>query len=314
MRMGGRAIRKYAKSFTETKKNGARSAPPPITGESDYRGLYRKKRFPRRRKKTWVKFVHKVKSVIQKAVQPNFLVVALTVDMAATLNKQGAGWFTLHSINGDDQDNNDARRIFERAEGNLATLPVFNRRIVITGALMEVSMFNAGLTTAYLDCYYWRAKKDVPTEGTVAGAPGAAVGYSANNVADLIVAGYTQLSTNQPVGGSFLDLADYGVTPFQSPVFSRFCEVWKKVRIKMAVGGTAQLELRDGKDYWINWQYDANYLMKRNRTQGIFIVVYGVPSATGTLSAASTIQCAVNKNYTFKVIEDSTSSGGTNRA
>jgi len=288
-------------------------APAPITGESDFRNVYKRKPMPARRRKRWVRFTRQVNHVVEKAVQPNYLVITEAYVMGtATAGKQSAGWASLYGVNSttDNVDFIDIRRIFQRAAGvSGASATEMNRRAHISGALMEVSLYNNAITTCYVDCYYWRCKRDCATEGTVPAGPGG-IGYNLGDVNDLVTAGLSQLTANIPAGGSTLDIGDYGVTPFQSPVFSRHCQVWKKTRIKLAPGGTAQLELRDGKNYWLNWQYVVNFLMRRRMTQGIYFIVYGAPVAPGFASSASSVNISVNKNYTWRRVQDSLSTGG----
>jgi hypothetical protein len=282
------------------------SAPAPITGESDYRGVYKRKPMPRYKRVRWTRFKKKVSAVISSKLATSCHVVVSSGVSTSSINKQNYFWNAMYGCNG-DVETNDIRRIFERVEGIGATTAKLNRKIVMTGALFELQLVNTGAGTVYVDCYYWKCKNDTPQNASTNSG-----GYAVNNVADLVTAGLTQMDFNTPIGGSTLDLNDYGVTPFQSAVFSRFVQVWKKTRVKLAVGGTCQLELRDGKNYWTNWQYDSNKVFKRNQSQGIFIINYGVPSAMNGVADSSTVRWSINKNYSFKVLEDSTSAGSTN--
>lgn len=302
------------------------AAPAPITGESDYRGVYKKRRMPARKRKNWVKFTKKVSAVLSAKLNTQCYVVVLGGESTAAANKQNVIWNSLYGCNG-DQYTDDVRRLCERVNGSGVQTADLNRRIVCTGALFELSLVNVTPSgtataqappvatevvagTAYIDCYYWRCSRDCPNAGSA--NPG---GYGVGNVTDLFTAGLAQLTSTAPVGGSPLDILDYGVTPFQSPVFSRFCQVWKKTRIKLAPGGTAQLELRDAKNHWMNWQYHSNKTLDKTMTQGIFIIVYGVPSAgTNTIATPVRVRWSLNKNYSYKVLERSLSGGSTNVA
>lgn len=277
------------------------SAPAPITGESDWRSLYRRKRYPRRKKKRWVRFVRKVKHILHKQVQPQYNVIVRTDDTAVAANKQGfTDMFTV--LNG----TGELSYLFDRAlavadtEGPALTSTTKEQlKIGITGYLAEVMLTNISSppNLAYVDCYYWRTKRDVPV---------AITGFT-----NLWIESLSDIGANvsPTVTETTLSADDYGVTPFQGVQLAKSVQIWKKTRIKIPPGGNAQLELRSGHEYYRRWSYDEHYSLLKGMTQGIFFVIYGGPTAANEVSGATRVISSANFNYTWRIVQDNRMKG-----
>lgn len=311
-RRGAAAVRLGTQVYRSFRGNGSRSqqqrfvhhAPGPITGESDYRGVYRRKPMPRRRKRGWIKFTRKVKAVAEKQVAPQYQVLRRNVTIATVANTQGGtSLFTILGANGGNQETDDIGDMVSSAfqmagnQGLETAIPPVREsiRIHISGWLAEIMINCNGTTTTYLDCYYWRCKKDVPR--------------SFINMGDIFTTGFAQMSrpiaSAGPASSQTMDITDYGVTPFQCPLFSQCIQVYKKTRIKLAPGGTAQLELRSGKNYYRKFSYDSNFSMLRGVTEGIYFIQYGTPQSVGSLTSSPTnVSYSVNVNYTWRRMSD----------
>lgn len=304
--VGGFAVKqagKWAASQVKSRLMGKSANPAPITGESDWRGTYRRKPFPRRRKKRWVKFVRRVKHVIEKTTAPKFQIILKNGVIQSFSNKQT--FYAGHTVLGanGNSDCDDLSRLFARAlveQSNPLTSSRSNIGIHVSGWLIETQIINLGTGTAYLDMYYWRCKRDVPSAVVSTGA------LFSNGLADL--------AGNTPPGGSTLDALDYGVTPFQSPEFSKAITVYKKVRVKLGAGSVTQIEQRSGRDYYRRWTFDENYSHLRNCTEGIFFISYGTPSATNVVADPTQLRFSTNINYTWRLLQDTVQTGGTTQA
>lgn len=286
--------------------SSARHAPGPITGESDYRGVYRRKPMPRRRKRSWVKFSRKVKAVAEKQVASQFQVIRRFERVQQTLSNLQAftSVFTILGSNGGVPETDDIGDMVSSAfamAGSTGMTGVVREsiRVHISGWMAECMINNNGTTTAYIDCYYWRAKKDVgrrSTDGTA--------GF--NQMSEIFTSGFNQLAvpTAGPSTALPLSLTQYGVTPFQCPLFSQAFQVYKKTRVKVAAGGTCQLELRSGKNYYRKFSYDSNYTYLRGVSEGCLFVQYGTPNVASPTSSPTDISYSVNVNYTWRRMSD----------
>lgn len=254
---------------------------------------------PRRLRGRWAKFVRKVKHVSTTLQGSRFQVILKTNLVSSLANKQAAT--TVHTVMGLNGSayTRDVSDLFDRALVETGAAAKDNLKIVVKGWMIETQVKNYGLNDAYIDMYYWRCKKTIP----------AAIGDSAAAWGN----GLSDLAPDVPGGGSTLDLNDYGVTPFQSPGFSKTIRVWKKVRVKLAAGQTTQIEQRSGRNYYRAWSHDEEYSMDKC-TEGILFVFYGNPSEENAFADPVSLAFATNANYTYKIIDSATNAGGTNVA
>lgn len=307
-----RALSQYSqRSSGRTSTNASRqsSAPAPITAESDWRSVYKRRPYPRRRRRQWVRFVRKTKAVIAKSLAPSFLVRLRSG--AATANPLRQNYIVSHTVLGAYGSQDVMRDILSVAQrvNELSaepTSPLIDNldpsRFCISGWMCETQLMNGGETTAYIDCYYWMSIANYrETSNTTLGGV---------ELGDLWYKTMFQSAPNFPTGGSPLDPSDYGVTPYQSASLAKYIRIYKKTRIKLSPGATAQLETRSGKDNWINVDYAQNYTFLKGKTQGIFMIFYGTPGADGAITA-STIRFNTNVNYTYRIQQQAISSGGT---
>lgn len=297
---------KTYRGYTNT-KGSVRHAPGPITGESDYRSVYKRKPFPRGRKKRWIKFTRRVKAVAEKLVAPQQMVCRRNATIVSAIATQATtSLFTVLGSFGGNDETDDLRQMYENVF-NLAgttgtvgtTLLVNSMRVHITGWLAEIMIANNASNVTYIDCYYWRCKRDVPN--------------AYNNLGDIFTGGFTDMAQTT-VGASTsapqkMDINDYGVTPFQCHLFSRCFQVYKKTRVKLAAGGTCQLELRSGKNYYRSASFDRNYTFLKNCSEGIFFVQYGSPGATAPVTSTTNVQYSMNVNYIYRRMSDDRMTG-----
>jgi len=284
-------------------------SPAPITGENDWRTTYKRKRMPRRKRKNWVRFSRKVQHVVQKQVAPQYHVFLRQAVIITAAGAQGfANVHTVMGANGGsgDRGTNDINLMINKALNLADTIGIVptikNLRIHVTGWMIETQIANTGSTTAYIDCYYWKAKRDVPS--------------TIQDFGDLWAESMADVAPNLAgagVGASALSFNDYGVTPFQGAQLAKSVRIWKKTRVKVAPGGTLQLEQRSGKNYYRVWSFDEHYSLIRNVTEGIFFIQYGTPTGIASTATAiaqgTTVNYSTNVNYTYKIIQDNRMAG-----
>lgn len=285
---------------SRTRQKNLQSYPRPITGQRDQSQLYRRKRMPFRRRKRWVQFKRRVNAVIEKRTGVKFTVLVNTQNATSSANKQGyTNIHTIMGLNGTATSTNDVSILLDYAViGGLITSKTAGK-IVITGCLCETQVHNVGLEDAWLDCYYWRSKKQVPT--------------SLGDFGAVWVDALVDTIGLFPVGGSALDPNDYGATPFQGVQLAKTVRVFKKTRTLLTPGGVVQVETRSGKNYPRTWSFDEEYSMDRC-TEGVFFVFYGVPTAVATIAEGVNLRFTTNKNYSWHIVQDARLHAGTNLA
>jgi len=294
---------KRARAFTRTStRTRTLAAPAPITGESDWRNVYKRKRMPARRRRRWVKFSRSVKHVLANQIGSNFNVRVNQTSLPGTNNGQGVNFsHTILGMNGSDPSHNDGIYLVNLAVANqpstgpgVPTLPsAQNMKIVVTGWMCETMITNLETYPVFVDMYYWLAKRDIPSTFPDIGS------VWSDRMADLRV--------NQTLGAGVttLTLNDYGVTPFQGVEFAKKIQVWKKTRVKLAGGSVTQVETRGSRDTVITWSHQEHNTFARGVTQGIMFVAYGSPDGVDLVARAADLQIVTNKNYTWRMINDS---------
>lgn len=296
---------RIARSYSNTQSRRLDYKPAPITGENDSRRTYTRKPMPRRKKRAWVKFSRKTDAVGLKHLGSNFFILTRQDTMASAANKQATS--EIHTCLGLFGSGfcRDIQAIAARVEARESpATSARHLRFVVTGWMAETQIHNESETQAYVDMYYWRCKKKVPRVVNAETDVGPNVMFEQ---------GLADLAINAPVGGSSLNRFDYGVTPFQSPFWSKNISVTRKVRVKLAVGGVTQVETRSGRNYHRFWGHDEDYSMD-TCTEGIYMVAYGIPIAGATTAAPVTLRLSTNVNYTYKVLEGNVMTGATNAA
>lgn len=263
---------------------------------------------PFRRKQRWKSFVKKVKHIQQKQVAANHNVFVHSQNLTSAADRQTYtgihSMMTINPLSSSSFDGfNDISSLFDRAvslqDDEGPGFP-YNKRtmsLVVSGWMCETSINNLATTTCYIDCYYWKAKEDVPS-----GFRGPTHVFE-DSVGDIGI--------NLPVtgGNTALDAGDYGVTPFQGTTWAKLIRIWKKTRVKLSPGGTVQLEQRSGKNHYRTWGKDEHIGMARGVTEGIMMIAYGVPTAANTIASAVNLQIVTNKNYTWRIVKNNIATG-----
>lgn len=308
----GRSLYNRYRGTGSRTTSGSKSANPfPITGEHDARALYRRKRMPRGRRRRWVSFVRRTKAVIQKSLASSFFVALRQAILSSANSKQNAydGHVALQSST-TKTNWNDIPRIHTRVQ-ELATAQsptgtnYFPDKFSITGYLVETQITNTGTSTAFIDLYYWRAKRNVAYPFN------AVTSLGLNELMDWAM---STTQPNFPTGGSTLDRFDYGVTPFQNTVLAKYIQIYKKVRVKLSPGGVTQISQRSGRNHYFNWDYASGQTFIAGKTNGIYMIFYGAPNTTQFVAAPADLVFSTNVNYTYQVLQSAIATGGTTQA
>lgn len=294
------------RSVTQTNSN-----PPPITGESDWRQVYRRKPMPRRRRNRWKRFSRKVSHVIGKQLAPKFNVFTRPTRFVSSPNEQAV--ISNHTVMGGfgNLTSNDLSQLYALMQslGPNETIPAGGNlsssrqlKLQVTGWMIETQITNNLSTPCYIDMYYWRTKKDVNLA-----------------LADINAVWIDSLDTlATDTTGALMSITDYGVTPYQGVDFAKHITIYKKIRVKLAGGSTTQVEQRSGRNYYRDAAYDEHYSLLRNCTEGILFVQYGTPGFTppaggvgdAAIARATDISYSTNINYTWRHMSVARTTGG----
>lgn len=266
------------------------TTPLPLTGENDRGVVYRRKRMPARRRKNWVRFKRKVQSVVLGATAKKYAVLRRPFTILSAANFQNSvQYHTAMGLNGEVDTFNDVSVLFDAAvTENLVDAGLkASGKLHISGWMVETQVVNESVTTAYVDMYYWRCKKNVPS--TLGG------------INQILEEGFADMGT---LGAVPVARETYGVTPFQCNQFTNYIRVWKKVRVKLAAGGVTQVETRSGKNYRKTWGIAEDLAMDRD-TEGIYMMFYGTPGVVNQTAEPIRLRFVTNKTYTISWFKDS---------
>lgn len=295
---------RFARSFTRTRSSRPSTDPAPLTGEHDYRNVYRKKRMPWRRKKRWVNFKRKVNSVVDSRLGTHAILITRSSLLGGAAGDQAGvpGHIVL--------DRSDLDEIRQRvaaivpiapgqavpAEGNLA--------YTISGSFVESTHTNTSTNTIFVDLYYWRTKRDVPIaefpwfNDLITSTSGTSSNFN--------------LATGS--GGSTLAAGDLGWTPFLSPATHRFLEIYNKRRIKVNPGGVFQITQRSSRNIYVrNDTFLDSKSLVRGMTHGVYMMMYGAPTTAPNRAgqaAVSQLSSVIHKTFYYKVLQNNYSTRG----
>lgn len=294
----GRAIARtarFARSFTRTRSSRPSSDPPPLTGEHDYRNVYRKKRMPYGKKRKWKSFKRKVNAVIDKRIGTQCVKITTGSQVSAGVSSQGgiADHVTFNRY--------DLREIRDRAYAAGGPYPTgvteADIRYVISGTFTESTHTNVSANTIFIDLYYWRTKRDVPT----------AEFSQINSLFGTTQGRVNNFNPTTGAGGSPLDPGDLGWTPFVSPAVHKFLEIYNKRRVKVSPGGVFQITQRSSNNRYIKADafMDAKSLV-RGLSHGVYMIMYGAPTTdvgVNGQAGVSALSSVYHKTYFFKVLQ-----------
>lgn len=312
-RYGGRIIKagislasRYARSRTRTRRSGTRETQP-LTYDNDFKTDYRYRRMPKRRRRSWKRFVKKVTSVVNRGQGLKKLMYTDIQRIQAAENQcnyHSAMLYTPDARVGDLSA--DMGTIFRNILGavnydNINDVLVagdVDKKIRFESGNMDVSWRNVGSNPMIVDLYYVRCRK---TFG-LAGAD------TLNNAQGIYALGFVKqgqiedVEEGNSVGSAKSYPTEVGTTPFQSSLFCQTYKVLSKKRITIAPGNTVSMTLKDAKNRLVNATDTRARICMRGLTHGYFFQIYGVPGLSGATpvqALASDIIFTVQKRYAF---------------
>jgi len=271
---------------------------PGVTRQHDFQNQYKRKRMPYRKKKSWVKFVKKVRAVNAKEEgTKTVLFNASNISEITTSDSQQYKFVSLYgrkgSIPSTEIGSNDLSYIF--SNGTESSLGA--QKLTFKSAVLDMTVSNTGTNKVELDLYvltFW----------------GDATSASFN---DCLSAGASDTPLLNPNADNYfgaLNLGRRGCTPFELPNFIRNakCTIQKKTKYFIPNGDTFTYQIRDAKEHHISEvsvQQDGTPAIK-GLTQCLLMVWKPV---VGSSTTGNEITLGVTRKYSFTSEDDQDQSG-----
>lgn len=283
----------------------------PLTGYSDYKVDYKKRKLTRRSKRVIFrkrKWTRKVVRAVRESTTGSAHVVRSSFAPGRESPANGSAWFsaTIYGLNGTNDPNinccNDLGQAFFNADSTAWTnwdsngpvLDSRSQRIEAFHATMEFTMLNTGANDVLAEVYFIRARKRTERYYT---DPSYVyeTGFSKQDT--------TREPDSNTLMGSALAASQMGVTPFQNSLFCRTFNIIKRVKHRIQAGGEVSFIHRDARTRWFTLKDTKAYSMS-NATSGVLVQFQGVPVAGGAPSAAAPAQLTftVQRRYRFKFL------------
>lgn len=304
-----RLYRNRASNGSQRRRTVRRStAPAPITFQRDASTVYRKRRMPPRKKKRWVRLKRNVNAVINKRLATNVLHltdIAPLVVTSADGGQQYYGGLSLLDAPVRSAVADAVDRYAPPTGAGIVTPIIHRRKWVVVGMMNNLTIKNNSTEgVAYLDLYYWRAKKNCPTA-------------EASSIETLWTTGFqANAYNNAGTGSSTVAATDYGMTPWANPGWREYVDVYMKRRIRLSAGSDTELSLRSGKNFYSPGNIlQDNLSLIRGKTEGIFVVFAGdphivTPPTTATRARPQTLVFSRVRTLYYKVLEGSLPTAG----
>lgn len=295
----------------------SQSGSAPLTGQFDYKTDYRRRRLTRRQRfrqrKRRRRNARMVRTVREATIGSSHIVrrhiaPALTSASAAS-GIAVAGIYGLNGTATDSNNTNDVGSIFadmdmggwNGANNPLVVSPAHKLRYM--HATMEVTISNTGTNDVILEAYYIRGRRPVASEWQ---NPGVLYVDSFNK----------QGRANDPdnptavLGTSELSATQIGVTPFQSYMFSRSYNIYKRQKFRIPPGNEINLIIHDRRSHLFtmpptrNNATDSRYHGILFQWQGPAGLVSGGDPPVYTTALPTEITMLVVKRFRLKMVRD----------
>lgn len=302
---------KAYKSYNSYTKNKKRSATNTVTAQYDTTMQYRKKRMPRWKKRSWIKFSRKVNAVMQKGFGTKTAVFNGTCfrQQGAGNAEQGVlGCFLYGKTGIWNQGGGVAevglRDLFEivKERGD------DNRKLLFTSAVLDLTAKNVGTANLEVDVYFVSFGEDLSEKGEC--------------FQEAVVAAENETST---IAAQFtgLRLAQRGVTLFDLPVLTKALKmkIWSKRKYFLPVGQTFTYQYRDPKSHFIPQsrikEFVSNEAIDAGEGQFVYpyltkgcVVVY--KKITGEADLVGDLNIGVTRKYCYKTLSNEYDEDGYN--
>jgi len=276
-----------------------------ITTQHDRSNVYRKRRMPRRKKKSWRRFVKKTRAVIDKDLGSFTVVKNDAVSITNTVNTTDQGYksFALYPLkDGTNAHLNDVAEIATELSANVDSTKwrfasgIFD--LTLQNVSLDASSGGAGFSIE-VDIYEMSSRDSWESYGN-----------TPKTLEAIIADGWTNTVTLN----TSLTLARRGVTPFDATqALSAYkLKIWKKTKYFLSYGNTITYQIRDPKLHFIDQQRmeDGNSDNWPGVTRWLLVIAKPTPGVTLGTGGQLSIAAGVTRKYLIKKLETSTDTGG----
>lgn len=268
-----------------------------VTSQYDKTLVYRKKRMPRRKRKSWKKFVKKVRRAMEKdfgktSVVFNHLQNGVTGGIVAPASDQGRSECHLYGFQGtiDTSGVSDgisgARDINVICSNDTRIGP--STKVKFCSAVLDAT-FRVTQAACELDIYEIEYNKDT----------------NCDDIITMLTTGFTaQQITGYP---NTLAITNRGTTIFDCPSgISQFgIKILKKTKYFLPEGNTCTYQMRDPKTHIFDANYDNTSLTTtgvalKKMTRSLFYIWKALPAVT----LVPLLSVGVTRKYSYQILED----------
>lgn len=279
-----------------------------ITTQYDRSRVYRKRSMPRRKKRSWKRFVRKSQAAIDKTLGSYSIVLNDQVSVTATAETtdQAIGQFALYSMK--DATNawlNDMAGI--AAQFNTSFSTTDSTKWGFKSGILDLTVQNVSLDAASggtgfgveVDVYEITSSSNWESYGNTPKTLSAVIGDGWTNTVTL---------------GTQLSLAQRGVTPWDATqALSVYrLKIWKKTKYFLGYGNTFTYQIRDPKSHFIDQQRmeDGNSTNKPGMTRWLLMIAKPTPGVTLGTGGQTALAVGVTRKYMVKKNETANDVGG----
>lgn len=259
------------------------SSSPAVTFQTDQATTYVRRRASRRfrrKAKRYYKFVKKVIAAGDTRNEKQRILFVTQVgwanSVAGSQDSTGEG---LQLYGGGAGTNfRDMSQIFTAVGASNSS----DQKVYMRAAHLECQIKNNSQDTlAYVELYYYRARKDTPASiGTINNYY--TNGFDANNLAT----------------GSNMIGTTYGATPFHSGDFCEHFKIYKKRVLRIPAGQSVEINYKDSKNRLVDYQDFLDKTAVKGITSGIFAIYYGDSNSSGVPQIAD-LAISCTRTYMF---------------
>lgn len=277
---------KMYKSYRKRKYSKNNIVSNPTTSQHEYATVYKKKRMPKGKRKAWKRFVRKTTAVSMKNLPLQTYVYSENNNIYAAANFTGYYYCGLYGLNGSARVLGTATSSGTGAVNQINTLftqnfvPVTGKQILCESACMDYTLRNLTANTAIIEMYYVIPKRDIDDQEFA----------TKFRVEDIYTESFQTAEIGTNIGS--ITAATLGTTPFNAPYFTRHFTITKKLRVQLGGNEIYSGQIRNPKNYKINYSDVQKYAMKKGMASGIFFQIYGQPQI-GLLAANATDAASV---------------------
>lgn len=206
-----------------------------VTSQHDVRTVYRKRRAPKWKRKSWKRFVKKTNAVIQKNLGSQIYTRNNSQQYTATAGLQGAAApGGLYQVAGTSGWCDDLKTIFQ---GRFGAAPAnLGQKLLFYSCIYDTTFTNTSVSGVLeVDVYHIKHFKDLGTSDCVFG----------------LANGFNALLT--ATGAAAISYTDRGITPFECPTFLQSgIRIVSKKKYFLSQGVAATYQIRNPKNIWIS--------------------------------------------------------------